>query len=364
MRRPARTATPLRPGCGERGVCMDKKEILMKAVGYYVPAAGAAPELVDLEAPKPVPGPKDLLVAVRAVSVNPIDTKLIRRFVPANGEARILGFDAAGVVETVGSDVSMFKPGDEVYYAGHFDRQGSNAEYQIVDERLVGGKPKTLSFAEAAALPLTSLTAHELLFARMRAPAKAHSQGERLLVVNGGGGVGSILIQLARALTGLEIIATASRPETEAWCRELGATRVVNHRRPLDEALIETGVERVEFIAGLTATQRHFPALAKVIAPQGTLGIIDDVDSLDFAELKRKCVRVCWEFMFARGLFHTPDMTRQHEILDEVARLVDTGDVKSTMNRNLGRINAENLRAAHALIGEGAAIGKVVLEGF
>ncbi len=336
----------------------------MRAIGYYAAADGAKPELVDIEAPKPVPGPRDLLIAVKAVSVNPIDTKLIRRFVPQPGEARILGFDAAGVVEAAGAECTLFRPGDEVYCAGHFDRQGSNAEYQIVDERLVGPKPAKLSFAEAAALPLTSLTAYELLFERMRVYDEEAPEGARLLVVGGAGGVGSIMLQLARALLRIQRIATASRPETEAWCREMGAEHVVNHRRPLDEALAEIGVERAEYIAGLTGTQKHFPAILKVIAPLGRLGIIDDVDSLDLAGLKRKCVSVSWEYMFARGLFRTPDMQRQHDILKKLSKLYDAGVLKTTLRENLGRIDAANLRRAHATLESGTSIGKIVLEGF
>ncbi len=336
----------------------------MRAVGYYAPAPGARPELVDFEAPKPVPGPRDLLVAVGAVSVNPIDTKAIHRIAPGPGEARILGFDAAGVVEAVGPGCELFKPGDEVYYAGHYDRNGSNAEFQVVDERLVGPKPAKLSFAEAAAVPLTALTAYELLFERMRVYDEEAPEGARLLVVNGAGGVGSILLQLARALLRVERIATASRPETEAWCREMGAERVVSHRRPLDEALAEIGVDRVEYVASLTGTQRHFPAILKIIAPLGRLGIIDDVDSLDFAGLKRKCVGVAWEFMFARGLFRTPDMQRQHDILKKLSKLLDAGVIKTTLRENLGRIDAANLRRAHAMLESGTTIGKIALEGF
>lgn len=342
----------------------------MKAVGYYRSDPANAPVLVDLDAPKPEPGPRDLLIEVRAISVNPIDVKVINAFVPKEGEARILGFDAAGVVVGVGSETSLFSKGDEVFYAGHFDRQGSNAEFQIVDERLVGLKPSSATFPEAAALPLTSITAYELLFDRMLIPKKRddpENPTERkpeLLIIGASGGAGSMVTQLAALLADVGVIATSSTPEGQEWCRNLGAREVIDHYRPLDEALADLRVKEVRYVAGLTATEKHFHEIMKFIAPEGCLGIIDDVTTMDFATLKRKCIRVAWEFMFARGLFRTPDMARQHDILTRISRLVDAGSVRSTMTKNLGPINAENLGKAHKMIARGGNVGKMVLEGF
>lgn len=331
----------------------------MRAVGYYPSTTGGAPEFQDLELPKPTPGPWDLLVAVRAAAMNPVDIKVGRLpGLPADG-ARVLGFDASGVVEAVGANVSLFKPGDEVFYAGNRNRQGSNAEFQLVDERCAGRKPKSLSHAEAAALPLTALTAWELLFDRLRVNA---GETASILVVNGAGGVGSILIQLARILTRLDVTATASRPESRDWCLGMGAHRVVDHSRPLDAVLAEAGVGQVKYVAGLTATEKHLPAILEVIAPQGSLAIIDDVSALDTVKLKQKSLTVVWEYMFTRALFQTHDLPRQHDILERVADLVDAGKLATTMTRNLGPMSAASIREAHALSGSGRTIGKIVLE--
>lgn len=338
----------------------------MKAVGYTRPGPITAPEsLVDLELPAPTPGPRDLLVRVKAVSVNPVDYKIRSGSPPREGEsARVLGWDAAGVVEAVGAQVSLFKVGDEVYYAGDLTRQGSNAELQAVDERIVGHKPRSLDWAQAAALPLTSLTAWELLFERLRVPYGVKTQKGSLLVVNGAGGVGSILIQLARRLTGLTVIATASRPETIAWVKEMGAHHVIDHRKPLDEALKTTGIKQVEYVAGLSASDQHLPAIAELIAPQGHLSLIDDFKSFDIMKLKRKSITISWELMYTRSLFQTEDMVEQHRILDEVAALVDAGVLRTTLTNQAGPINAANLKQVHALVEKGTAIGKNVLVGF
>jgi zinc-binding alcohol dehydrogenase family protein len=336
----------------------------MKAVGYHKSlAVTEARALIDLEVPMPQPRPRDLLVAVRAVSVNPVDYKVRRRAEPPPGEANILGFDAAGVVDQVGAAVTLFKPGDEVYYAGSLLRAGSNAEYQLVDERIVGHKPKGLSFAEAAALPLTSITAWELLFDRLGVAPGKRPAG-RLLIIGGAGGVGSILIQLARRLTGLTIIATASRPETSAWCQTLGAHYVIDHRQPLREELQRIGVAQVDFVASLTATEQHFSGLFEILKPQGKLALIDDPGTLDINPLKRKSISVHWEFMFTRSMFETEDMVAQHHLLNDVAELADAGVIRTTLARHFGTINAANLKLAHALIESGAAKGKIVLEGF
>jgi zinc-binding alcohol dehydrogenase family protein len=337
----------------------------MKAVGYRVPQPITAPDfLIDLELPPPVPGPRDLRVAVRAVSVNPVDVKLRAGFVPPKGEARVLGFDAAGVVESVGAEVTLFRPGDEVFYAGAVNRPGTNSELHVVDERIVGRKPKKLSFAQAAALPLTSITAWELLFDRLGVPSGKLSHGGTLLVVNGAGGVGSILTQMARRLTGLTVVATASRPETVAWCLEMGAHHVIDHRRPLNEGLKEVGIAQVEYVASLTATDRHLPAITEAIAPQGHLALIDDPPALDIVGFKRKSVSVHWELMFTRSLFQTPDVIEQHHLLDDVADLLDANVLRTTLTEDMGTIHAANLKRAHALAESGRAIGKTVLSGF
>ena len=337
----------------------------MKAVGYRKSLPITADEaLLDVELPTPTPGPRDLLVTVKAVSVNPVDTKVRMRAEPPAGETSILGWDAAGVVEAIGSDVTLFRPGDEVFYAGSIARSGTNAELHLVDERIVGHKPTSLSFAEAAALPLTSITAWELLFDRLGvAPGKRPGTGN-LLIIGGAGGVGSMLIQLARRLTSLTVIATASRPETAAWCIELGAHQVLDHTKPLAEELQRIGLPNVDRIAGLTATDQHYPAIVEIMAPQGKFALIDDPATLDVVPLKRKSVSVHWESMFARPVFETEDMIAQHMLLDDVAALVDAGVIRTTLNEHHGPINAANLKRAHALIESGRSKGKVVLEAF
>lgn len=337
----------------------------MKAVGYRVAGPVSADDsLVDLEVPAPQPGPRDVRVAIKAVSVNPADVQMRARMSPPDGEVRILGFDAAGVVDAIGSEVTLFKPGDEVFYAGAMDRPGTDSELHLVDERVVGHKPKTLSFSEAAALPLTSIAAWELLFERLAIPYGVKTHAGALLIINGAGGVGSILTQLARRLTGLTVIATASRPETEAWCRTMGAHHVINHHRPLDMGLKEMGIAQVEYIAGLTATDRHLPAIAEIIAPHGRLALIDDPRVFDIAGLKRKSVSVHWELMFTPTLYQTPDMIGQHHLLNEVADLVDAGLLRTTLTEEAGPVNARNLRCVHALVESHQRIGKTVLSGF
>ena len=336
----------------------------MFAIGYRTPSPITAPEaLVELDLPKPTPGPRDLLVAVEAVSVNPVDVKQRAAAAPPAGGARILGFDAAGTVEAVGAEVTLFRPGDQVFYAGAIDRPGSNATHQLVDERIVGPKPQSLGFAESAALPLTAITAWELLFDRLGIPREG-GEGQSLLIVNGAGGVGSILTQIARQLTRLTVIATASRPETTDWCRTMGAHHVIDHRQPLDEGLAAIGIPAVSHIASLTATDRHLPAIARAIAPQGRVAMIDDPATLDIVPFKRKSVSLHWELMFTRSLFGTPDMAEQHRLLTEVSHLVDAGTLRTTMTHHGGRIDAANLRALHALLESGRSIGKAVLAGF
>ncbi len=337
----------------------------MKAVGYRtsLPVTDAQ-SLIDVELPAPVPGPRDLLVRIAAISVNPVDTKVRKRTQPPAGEVKVLGWDAAGVVEQVGAEVTLFRPGDAVFYAGSIERPGTNAELHLVDERIAGPKPASLSFTQAAALPLTSITAWELLFDRLGVASGKSSDSRRLLVIGGAGGVGSILIQLARRLTGLTVIATASRAETRDWCLALGAHHVIDHSRPLDEELKAIGQPQVELIAGLTQTDKHYPAIVAALAPQGKFALIDDPAALDISQLKRKSASIHWEFMFTRAVFGTPDMIAQHRLLGDVAALVDDGVIKTTLGEEIGTINAANLRRAHAVVESGKAKGKLVLTGF
>ncbi len=337
----------------------------MKAVAYFQNLPIDHPEsLQDIVLPEPQPGPRDLLVEVRAISVNPVDTKVRRNAAPDAGQPRVLGWDVAGVVKAVGSEVTLFRPGDRVFYAGDLTRPGGNAEFHRVDERIVGPMPRSLDFAQAAALPLTSITAWELLFDRLQIAQGDASLGQSLLVVGAAGGVGSILVQLARQLTGLTVIGTASRPETQAWVRELGAHQVLDHRQPLAEELRRAGLSSVTHVASLTQTDQHLDQLVEALAPQGRLGLIDDPVSLDVTRLKRKSLSLHWEFMYTRSMFQTPDILEQHRLLARVAQLIDAGVLKTTVGEHFGTINAANLRRAHALLESGKAKGKIVLEGF
>lgn len=334
----------------------------MKAIGYTQRGPVSADEaVVEFETDDPQPEPHDLLVEVRGVSVNPVDVKVRANRPPPDDEPRILGFDAAGVVRGVGSDVTGFDVGDEVFYAGEFTRAGSNAELQSVDERLVGGKPKSLGFADAAALPLTSITAWEILFDSFGL-REGDGTGEALLVIGGAGGVGSILIQLAKQLTGLAVIATASRPETEAWVKKMGADHVVNHRNPLNEEMAALGIAP-RYVATLTETEQHFPAIVELIKPRGHIAMIDDPQSIDIASIKLKALSFSWEFMFARSMFQTDDMDAQSDLLNRVSQLVDEGKLVSTANKHCGPLNAANLREALTHQESGAAVGKTVLDG-
>ncbi|MBU0808042.1 MAG: zinc-binding alcohol dehydrogenase family protein [Gammaproteobacteria bacterium] len=338
----------------------------MKAVAYYQSLPiDHADALQDVELPAPTPGPRDLLVEVKAISVNPVDTKIRRNVAPEDGAAKVLGWDASGIVKAVGNDVSLFQPGDRVYYAGAINRAGANSELHVVDERIVGRMPAKLAFAEAAALPLTAITAWELLFERLQVSQGSADLGQSLLIVGAAGGVGSILVQLARQLTGLTVIGTASRPETQAWVRQLGAHHVIDHRQPLSEELKRIGINQVTHVASLTQTDQHYAQLVEALAPQGRLALIDDPEQpLDIMQLKRKSLSLHWELMFTRSLFETADMIEQHRLLQRVAELVDAGTLKTTLGEHFGSINAANLRRAHALLESGTARGKIVLEGF
>lgn len=338
----------------------------MRAVGYQ----NSLPidqddSLLDVELPHPTPGPRDLLVEIRAVSLNPVDTKVRMRAQPEPGGVKVLGYDASGIVRGVGTEVSLFNEGDEVFYAGAITRQGTNAEFHAVDERLVGAKPKSLKFEEAAALPLTTLTAWETLFDRLEVKRPVKGAANAVLIVGGAGGVGSIAIQLARQLTDLTVIATASRPETQDWCRQLGAHHVIDHSQPLAAQVEVLGIGAPAFVFSITHTDHHFAEIAKTIAPQGRFALIDDPKApLDISLLKGKSVSIHWESMFTRSTFQTADMERQHEILNEASRLVDAGTIKTTLADVIGPINAVNLKRAHALIESNRTRGKIVLSGF
>ena len=337
----------------------------MKAIAYTQSLPIDDPQsLQDIELPEPTPGPRDLLVEVRAISVNPVDTKIRRNVQPEAGQPKVLGWDAAGVVRAVGAEVSLFKVGDEVFYAGALDRPGANSELHRVDERLVGHRPRSLDFAQSAALPLTAITAWELLFERLQIAEGEASRGQSLLIVGASGGVGSILTQLAARLTGLTVIGSASRPQTQEWVKSLGAHHVIDHSKPLAEELQRIGVGQVTHVASLTHTDQHLAQIVEALAPQGKLALIDDPESLDIRQLKRKSLSLHWEFMYTRSLFETPDMIEQHKLLNRVAELIDAGTLKTTLGEHFGVINAGNLRRAHELLESGKAKGKIVLEGF
>ncbi len=338
----------------------------MKAVGYNTPSPITASDaLVDIDLPKPSPEGHDILVEVKAVSVNPVDYKIRRSTPPAAGTAwKVIGWDAAGVVSDVGPDVTKFKVGDDVWYAGSITRPGANAELHLVDERIVGHKPVKLGWADAAALPLTSLTAWEAFFDRLDVKRPVPGAAPAILIIGGAGGVGSIAIQIARQLTDLTVIATASRPETQDFVRSLGAHHVVDHSKPLALEVAALGIGAPAFVFSTTQTDKHVGEIAELIAPQGRFCLIDDPSNFDVMLFKRKAVSIHHELMFTRAIYGTPDLTEQGRILDEVARAVDEGKIRTTATQHLGVINAENLKKAHAHLESGTTIGKVVLEGF
>jgi zinc-binding alcohol dehydrogenase family protein len=337
----------------------------MKAVGYKKPLPiDDQDSLIDFETTKPEPKGRDVRVAVKAISVNPVDYKVRKRAAPPEGEVKILGYDAAGVVDAVGADVTLFKPGDEVFYAGSIQRSGTNAEFHLVDERIVGKKPKSLTFAQAAALPLTSITAWELLFDRLGAVPGKSIDPRTLLITGGAGGVGSILIQLARRLTGLTVVATATRAESQKWCLDLGAHAVIDHGKPMKEQIETLKPPPVALVASLTFTDQHYKAIAEFMAPQGKFGLIDDPAEFTVGVFKGKAISVHWESMFTRSSFQTPDMIAQNHLLNDVADLIDKGVLRTTLDQTFGTINAANLKRAHALLESGKSRGKIVLEGW
>ena len=337
----------------------------MRAIGYQQPGeVSRADALVDIELPTPTPAGRDILVEVRAVSVNPVDTKVRKGNTPVPGEWKVLGWDAAGVVTAVGPDATLFRPGDEVFYAGAIGRPGANSEHHLVDERIVGPKPRSLDWAEAAALPLTSITAWEALFDRLDVRRPVPGAAPAILVIGGAGGVGSIAIQLARALTDLTVIATASRPETAGWVRQMGAHHIVDHSRPLAAEVAALGVSAPAFVFSTTQTIRHLDEIAELIAPQGRFALIDDPATLNVNVFKRKSVSIHLELMYTRSIYATPDMGEQGKLLAEVARLADAGTLRTTMTERVAGINAANLRRVHAQVESGTTRGKIVLEGF
>ncbi|MFT8896073.1 MAG: zinc-binding alcohol dehydrogenase family protein [Acetobacter sp.] len=337
----------------------------MRAVGYQksLPVTDEN-ALVDIELPDPVAEGHDLLVEVKAVSVNPVDAKVRMRAEPPPGEWKVLGWDAAGIVRAVGPDVKRFRPGDEVWYAGAVTRQGCNSELHLVDERIVGKKPCTLSWAEAAAMPLTAVTAWEMLFDRLDITRPIPGVPQAILIIGAGGGVGSMAVQLARRPGNVTVIGTASRPETAEWAKAFGADTVLDHSKPLAPQIEAAGLSAPGYVFSITQTDKHFADVVKLIAPQGRFGLIDDPPSLDIMPFKAKSVSAHWELMFTRSTFQTADVIRQAEILEEVSSLVDAGVLRTTLSDVAGPINAANLRRAHALLESGKAKGKIVLEGF
>ncbi|MFQ3212420.1 MAG: NADPH2:quinone reductase [Candidatus Paceibacteria bacterium] len=337
----------------------------MKAIAYKTTGPiDREDALQDITLPKPTAEGRDLLVKVNAVSVNPVDTKVRQRQEPEEGGWVVLGFDAVGSVEAVGSEVKSFKPGDSVFYAGAINRPGTNSEYHLVDERIVGHAPTSISNAEAAALPLTAVTAWEMLFDRLDVNRPTAQGANTILVIGGAGGVGSIAIQLLRAMTNMTVIATASRPETRDWVIKCGAHYVIDHHQSLASEVEKLGLGAPGFVFSTTNTGSHLADIVELIAPQGRFGVIDDPENFSASPFKRKAVSLHWELMFTRSLFGTPDMAEQGKVLNQISALVDAGKIRSTVTNVAGKIDAATLRAVHAHIETGSSRGKTVLEGF
>lgn len=335
----------------------------MRAIGYTSAGSVERPDaFVARELPDPVPAGHDLLVRVEAVSVNPVDYKLRQNAAP-DGGFRVLGFDAVGTVVSAGEAVTLFRTGDRVFYAGSILRPGSNAELQLVDERIVGQAPKTLSAADAAALPLTAITAWEMLFDRFDVRKVPQSGNRTILVIGGAGGVGSIAIQLAKH-AGMTVIATASRRETRDWVGRMGADHIVDHSKPLAAEVAALGIGAPAFVFATTEAERHFDEIVELIEPQGHLGVISGIGASRADTLSGKSVALHFELMFTRSSLGTPDMIEQHRLLAEVSRLVDAGVLRTTRTEHFGRIDVDNLKRAHAAVETGRTIGKIVLEGF
>ena len=338
----------------------------MKAVGLYkyLPIDHSE-SLQDVEIETPKPQTRQLLVKVHAIGVNPVDTKMRSPQDKVEESPRILGWDAAGVVEAVGPDVTLFNPGDDVFYAGSFIQPGCNSEFHIVDERIVGAKPKSLDFTQAAAMPLTSITAWEALFDRLEVDSSGADSGKQLLILGGAGGVGSIATQFAKQVANLTVTSTASRPESKKWCKELGVDHIINHYLDIPEQVNDLGIEGYDFILCFNDTDEHWQSMASVIAPQGKIcSIVETAADVDLGALKSKSATFVWEFMFTRSMYETDDMIEQHHLLNRVAALIDEGKVKTTINEVMEPINAKNLKSAHATIEGRHAIGKIVLHGW
>jgi len=335
----------------------------MKAVGYeQCGAIERKNALIDVVIDDPKIGANDVLVAVYGVGVNPVDTKIRTRRAPAAKSIDILGWDAADVILSVGENVHDFREGDEVWYAGAVNRPGCNAQYQVVDARIVSKKPRSLKFAQAAAMPLTFLTAWELLFERLGITTETSAT---LLITGAAGGVGSALLQLAKLCPNLTTIATASRSESKQWVQRMGADIVIDHTQPLAAQLGAHGIEQVSHVASLTHTDVHFAALVELLAPQGHFALIDDPElPLDIKLMKQKSIALHWEFMFTRSLFETPDMHRQGQILQEVADLADANKLNTTMTAHYGELSAANLIRAHQQLESNHTVGKIVLDGY
>lgn len=363
---------------------ISRRGIEMKAIGYVQPSSiDQTDALMDIELETPVASGHDLLIQVNAISVNPVDTKIRNNVAPLAGEYKILGWDGVGEVVAKGELVESFNIGDHVWYAGDITRAGTNAQYQLVDERIVGKKPQTLSNTQAAALPLTAITAWELLFDRLglqlnlanseytqslttdRDFTAKNKPQEHILIIGAAGGVGSILVQLAAKLTNAKVIATASRPESQEWVKSLGADYVINHHQPLLKQLNALGIKEVSHSISLTHTDQHFEQIVTALAPQGKLALIDDPSTaLDIMQLKKKSISLHWELMFTRSMFSTWDMQKQQQLLNQLSELVDQGVIKTTLGQHYGKINADNLHRAHAHLESNTAVGKIVLEGF
>ena len=341
----------------------------MKAIGYTQSLPISDPlSLSDIELKQPIATGHDLLVRIHSIAVNPVDCKIRQNVAPEGDEYKVIGWDAVGEVVAIGESVSNFNPGDRVFYAGDLNRQGCNAEYQIVDERIVGNKPKSLTDSEAAALPLTAITAWELLFERLaitqQHPDSKEQSNDVILIVGAAGGVGSILVQLASVLTGATVIASASRESSKTWVKQLGADYVIDHSKPLPAQIEQLNIGQVTHVASLTHTDSYLDSYVELLAPMGKIALIDDPKSVDISKLKQKSLSLHWEFMFTRSMFKAKDMVEQHHILNKVSQLIDQGHIQTTVGKNLGTINAANLRAAHKEIESGKSIGKIVLEGF
>ncbi len=329
---------------------------MMKAIAY-----SDNKKLQAIEVPVPSPQAHELLVEIKAVAVNPVDIKVRQRVTPEPGQYKTLGWDATGIVREAGERVTLFKPGDEVWYAGSIARDGCFSEFHLVDERITGLKPKSLSYAESAALPLTGITAWELLFDRLHVQPETSGT---LLIIGAAGGVGSLLTQLAHHMTELTVIGTASRPESRDWVYQMGADHVIDHHQPFLPQLNALGIDAIDNVASLTHTDQHFKEIAECLAPQGKLALIDDPQQIDITLLKQKSISLHWEFMYTRPLFNTDDMIKQHQLLNQLASLVDDRIISTTMQHHYGKITAENLETAFQQLEQSHTIGKIVLEGF